>query len=470
MIVAAQRVGCHHPEGWFCGVVVFDGKGERDETEQIDCPRSGLHGLNPHQLGMGIAHHFSYPLFPGYLQARRSDLFGLANSIASEPKMWYDGYGASVLCGNRTRWAMLGGEEMSSTKRAIRLIKIAALVLGGLVVALLVGAAIYISTWGPTLPPETDETIQRVLQAELPDVVQGQTGYARSGHVEIWYESIEPKATPKGTVLLIMGIGNDALAWPGYFIQPIVDAGYRVVCHDHRGTGLSDWIEDWDPEHPYTLDDMAGDGIAVLDALRVEKAHVVGISMGGMIAQQIAISYPERVVSLTSIMSSGYAQDPELPGLSAELAAELAKLGIKYGLLGTEKSTLKMFVASQQLLMGNPPYDLDIQTISEQVLYNLRVRKGYNPRASQQHQAATLASGSRYEDLARLEVPALIIHGKSDPLIPIAHGQKCAQSIPGAQTLWVEGMGHDLPRIFVDTILSEMFEHFQRAQVGSQGE
>jgi pimeloyl-ACP methyl ester carboxylesterase len=266
-----------------------------------------------------------------------------------------------------------------------------------------------------------------------------------------------------------MGIGNDALAWPSYFIQPMVDAGYRVVRHDHRGTGLSDWLEDWDPAHPYTLDDMASDGIAVLDALGVEKAHVVGISLGGMIAQQMTIRYPERVASLTSMMSSGYAADPELPGLSFEIATELAKLGIKYGLLGTEKSTLRMVVASQLLLMGDPPYDLDVQTISEQVLYNLRVRRGYNPQASQQHQAATLASGSRYEDLARLKVPALIIHGTSDPMIPIAHGQKCARVIPGAQTLWVEGMGHDLPRVFVDEILSELFAHFQRAQLGKQG-
>jgi pimeloyl-ACP methyl ester carboxylesterase len=342
-------------------------------------------------------------------------------------------------------------------------------VLGGLLVALLACAAIYISTWGPALPPGADETIDRVLQAGPGDVILGQTGYADSGGVEIWYESIEPEGTPKGTVLLIMGIGNDALAWPGYFIQPMVDAGYRVVRHDHRGTGLSDWMEDWDPEHPYTLDDMAGDGIAVLDDLGVEKAHVVGVSLGGMIAQQIAISYPERVASLTSIMSSGYVQDPELPGLSIGTATELAKLGIKYGLFRSEKSTIKMVLASQLLLMGDPPYDLDVQTISEQVLYNLRVRPGYNPRASEQHQAATTASGSRYEDLARLEVPALIIHGTSDPFIPIAHGQKCAQSIPGAQTLWVEGMGHDMPRIFADTILGVMLENFERAQGEFQG-
>ena len=355
---------------------------------------------------------------------------------------------------------------MRKNRTALRYLKVAALVLGGLLVALLVGAALYVSTWGPALPPGTDETIERVLQSELPDVVQGQTGYADSGGVEIWYESIEPQGTPKGTVLLIMGIGNDALAWPGYFLQPMVGAGYRVVRHDHRGTGLSDWMEDWDAAQPYTLEDMAADGIAVLDDLGVGKAHVVGVSLGGMIAQQMAISYPERVASLTSMMSSGFAQDPELPGLSVEVATELAKLGIKYGLVGTEKNTLKMVVASQQLLMGDPPYELDVQTIAEQVLYNLRVRRGYNPQASQQHAAATTASGSRYKDLARLELPALIIHGTSDPMIPIAHGKKCAQTIPGARTLWVEGMGHDLPRQFVEPILSEMFEHFEMATGG----
>jgi pimeloyl-ACP methyl ester carboxylesterase len=353
---------------------------------------------------------------------------------------------------------------MRSAKPTLRFLKIAALVLAGLVVVLLVGAAIYVSTWGPALPPETDEIIRRVRRAELPELVQGQTGYADSGGVEIWYESLEPTGEAKGSVLLIMGIGNDALAWPSYFLQPIVDAGYRVVRHDHRGTGLSDWMEDWDPAQPYTLDDMAADGIAVLDDLGLENAHVVGASLGGMIAQQMAIRYPERVASLTSIMSSGYALDPELPGMSREIATEFVKLGIKYGLFGSETGIIKMTVASQQLLMGDPAYQLDVQTIAELVLYDLRVRRGYNPQAAQQHNAATIASGSRYRDLAELQVPALVIHGTTDPMIPIAHGQKVARSIPGAQTLWVEGMGHDLPRKFVDILVTTMLQHFEGAQ------
>jgi pimeloyl-ACP methyl ester carboxylesterase len=209
---------------------------------------------------------------------------------------------------------------------------------------------------------------------------------------------------------------------------------------------------------------MAGDGIAVLDDLGVDRVHVVGVSLGGMIAQQMAILYPERVASLTSMMSSGYAADPGLPGFSAEIATEFAKLGIRYGLPGTEKGTIKMTVASQYLLMGDPAYEVDVRTIAEQVLYSLRERRGYNPQAAQQHTAAALASGSRYEDLRNLAMPALVIHGKTDPMIPMEHGRKTARSIRGAKTLWVEGMGHDLPRQFVDTIVAQLLEHFQSVQ------
>ncbi len=353
---------------------------------------------------------------------------------------------------------------MTSSRRAIRLVGTIALILGGLVAATLVGLYIYILASTPSLPPGTDEAIDQVMQSELPELVKGEAGYADSDGVDIWYESLEPPGAPKGTILLNMGIGADALAWPDYFIQPIVDAGYQVVRYDYRGTGLSDWIEDWDEEQPYTFDDMAADGIAILDELGVQEAHVVGMSMGGMIAQQMAIDYPDRVLSLTSIMSTGDAQDPNLPGLSVALVREFAKLGIRYGIPNSEKNNIKLRLASRQVLMGDTPYDLDVQGISEQVLYTLHNRRGYNPQASQQHLAAGSASGSRYSALSRLELPALIVHGESDPFIPIQHGHKCALFIPDAQTLWIEGMGHDIPEIFTDMILDKMFENFQRAQ------
>jgi pimeloyl-ACP methyl ester carboxylesterase len=108
--------------------------------------------------------------------------------------------------------------------------------------------------------------------------------------------------------------------------------------------------------------------------------------------------------------------------------------------------------------MGDGSYTLDVKTIAEQVLYNSRERRGYNPQAYLQHQAAVLAAGARYEELATLDTPTLIIHGRSDPLIPIEHGMKCADMIPNAETLWIEGMGHDLPDEVVDVIVEEIIE------------
>lgn len=335
----------------------------------------------------------------------------------------------------------------------------------GLVIVLAVaGVAIYILTSGPPLPSGTNEIVSQVLRSELPEIVAGKTGYAKSGDVNIWYESIEPDDAVKGTILLLTGISSDAVAWPPKFLDALVGAGYQVIRYDHRGTGMSDWIENWDSNNPYTLDDMANDGIAVLDALGVEKAHVVGVSMGGMIAQQMTINHPDRVLSLTSIMSSGNIADPNLPPISAESAQELFKASIRYSLIKSERNTIKSHIAARMVLRGDASYALDVKTIAEQVLYNLRKRKGYNSQSYPQHQAAVLASSSRYHKLHTMETPTLIIHGKSDPFIPIEHGIKCADLIPNAHTLWVEGMGHDLPDVYIDVIVEEMIVNFQRAE------
>lgn len=335
----------------------------------------------------------------------------------------------------------------------------------GLVIVLgVAGLAIYIHESGPLLPSNTDEVISQVLESELPEIVRGKTGYAKSGDINIWYESIEPDDTAKGTIILLTGIASDAVAWPPKFLDALVAAGYRVIRYDHRGTGMSDWIENWDSNNPYSLDDMANDGIAVLDALGIEKAHVIGVSMGGMVAQRMTINHPDRVLSLTSIMSSGNMVDPNLPPISTDIAQELLKVSVKYGLIKSERNSIKLHIASRVILMGDASYALDIKTISEQVLYNLRKRKGYNSQASPQHQAAVLASGSRYDKLQTIDTPALIIHGKSDPFIPIEHGIKCADLIPNADTLWIEGMGHDLPDTYVDVIVEKIIMHFQRTE------
>lgn len=337
------------------------------------------------------------------------------------------------------------------------------LLAAGLIVILLIaGLALFIILSVPPLPAETDDIIDQVLSSELPELVSGQSGFAQSGESDIWYELRDTEGAPKGTILLIMGIGADGLGWPPAFIDGLVGAGYQVIRYDQRGTGMSDWVEAWDSSKPYTLQDMAADGAAILDAQEIEKAHLVGVSMGGMTAQQMAVDHPERVSSLTSIMSSCDVVDPQLPPISTAVAADLVKAYLKYGLIGGERNTIKLYVASRQRLMGDAHYALDIQFIAEQVLYNLRERRGFNPNASTQHNAAVLASGSRYEQLQDLAVPTLVMHGRSDPFIPIEHGHKCASIIPDAEAVWIDGMGHDIPDAYMDIVVQNILANIER--------
>lgn len=325
---------------------------------------------------------------------------------------------------------------------------------------LILGLGVYIYTSGPQLPEETDKIITEVLSNPLPELIAGKTGFVNAKGVKIWYENILPKQAPKGVVLLVMGISNDALGWPPQFIQSFTDAGYQVIRYDHRGTGLSDWLEDFDNQNPYSLSDMAYDAICVLDTLQVEKVNIIGVSMGGMIAQQFAINHPDRVQSLTSIMSSGNIFDPTLPPISSEVAYNLIKVAIKYSIFSTEKNMIKLHLASRGILMGKASTPLNIQVLSEQVLYNIRKRRGYNPNVSKQHQEAVATSGSRYEALKKLKTQTLIIHGKNDPFIPIEHGKKCATLIPNADSLWVDNMGHDIPDEFIPTLSQKILGNF----------
>ena len=344
---------------------------------------------------------------------------------------------------------------MKSFKKILKITGLAILLL-------LIGSSIYIYTSGPTLPKETDEIIEGILKNPLPEIVKGKTGFAKSQGLNIWYESISPKNPSKGAILLIMGISNDALGWPQKFIQSFVDSGYQVIRYDHRGTGMSDWVKNWDSKKPYSLADMAEDGIAVLNSLGIKKANIIGISMGGMIAQELAINHPDRVVSLTSMMSSGYIEDPDLTKISSSITWQLIRTSLKYGIIGGEKNMIKMHVSSRIILMGNATYALDTKEISEQVLYNIRKRNGYNSDVSKQHQGAVFLSGSRYEKLKLISFPTLIIHGKSDPFIPIDHGKKCVSVIPNADSLWLEDMVHDIPDNLTNTLTKKIITNFKR--------
>ncbi len=328
-----------------------------------------------------------------------------------------------------------------------------------LVILILLATALFF--YGPGVPQDADMTIDSVLQSDLPELLQGQTGYVDSGETKIWYESIPPATPSKGTVLLFMGISNDALGWPPSFLNALTDAGYQVIRFDYRGTGLSDWDNDWG-ENPYSLEDLALDAVAILDEEDIDQAHIIGVSMGGMVAQEFAIHHPHRTLTLTLMMSSGNIVDGALPPISQDVTLELILASVKYGIIPTERNTIKLHIAAREILSGDADYELDVEETAQQVLYNLRHRNGYNSQASQQHQNAVFRSGSRYSALRRLELPTLIIHGLDDPFIPIEHSQKLGRTIPDSTTMWFENMGHDLPPYLIDSLIAELILNFEK--------
>lgn len=304
--------------------------------------------------------------------------------------------------------------------------------------------------------------IEAAVNAPLHELV-GEAGYAMNDGVKIWYDVHRPQDTIKGSVLLIMGLSADALVWPDFFYQPFVDSGYQVIRFDNRGVGNSDW-DAFDPENPYTLSDMANDAIAVLDTLKIDQAHVVGASMGGMIGQTLCIEHPERAYSLTSIMSTAWANDPEMPAIDMDVFKHIGINTIKYGLSGDVVDAVKLRIAIRSLLMGSEKYDLDVDGIAQLTRYDIEKRSGYNQQSGLQQTKAIEVSGSREEALKQLHIPTLVIHGKTDPLIPFAHGEKTAKLIPNSETLWIDGMGHTLPKMYADTMVIRMAQVFSRSE------
>jgi pimeloyl-ACP methyl ester carboxylesterase len=334
-------------------------------------------------------------------------------------------------------------------------------IVGVFIVAILVivSTAIYFSD--PQLPEDIERTIDGVLQNDLPEFLKGETGYVYPENTSIWYESIGKNTFTKGAILLFMGIANDAFGWPQGFIDLLVDSGYQIIRYDYRGTGMSDWMPDW-KQHPYSITDLALDAKLILDTLHIEKAHLVGVSMGGMVAQEFAIHFPQRTLTLTSIMSSGNIVDKDIKGISKEIAFDLIKIGLKYGIFSSERNTIKMHIAARIILRGEADYMIDVKGTAEQVLYNLRKRNGYNLHVSGQHEEAVHRSGPRYEQLKKLEIPSLVIHGQNDPLLPIDHSKKLASVLSNAKTKWFANMGHDIPSSLYDSLIAELIKNFER--------
>ncbi len=328
--------------------------------------------------------------------------------------------------------------------------------------ALLAGAA-YLFISGPDASSHVNQLISAEIGRKPVNLLKGRSAVAKNGDVNIWYEVFTPQGQVNGSILLVMGIGSDSLVWPDSFILKLRQAGYQVIRFDHRGVGLSDWIKDWRYTQAYSLREMADDGKAVLDDLGIKKAHVVGVSMGGMIAQTMAVHYPKRIQSLTSIMSSGFLLDPELPSVSKMFFLDIVKILFHYGVRRTETDILKMQVLGRKLLRGADLSDSEIKEMAAKTLFKLRERNGYNYMAGVQHYVAMVRSGDRYDGLRRISTPTLIIHGKADPLVPFEHGRKCAKMIPNAETLWIEGLGHDLPEAYNPLMIEAIIGHIKNA-------
>lgn len=325
---------------------------------------------------------------------------------------------------------------------------------------LLVAAVSIFLSGGPELPADADDIIAQEIDNEPPILVTGNTGYAQSGSINIWYEVIKPAGKPGATVLLVMGAGTSSMLWPSDFIQSMVKNGYQVIRFDNRGTGMSDWVEGWSSNDPYSLEDMANDALAVLDASGVRRAHVVGTSLGGMIGQRLAISHGDRVLSLVSMSTSAYVFDPEFAKLRKNFGLEAMRLVFKYAITGSETGMIKMMAGFIDLMLPESLSNEDIRSIARLALYEMRSRRGFNYYAQGQHFAAMKKSGSRLQELGFVKCPVLVVHGTRDEAIDIAHARKYAGLIPGAKTLWLQGAGHIIRDEHMPAMMEAIFRQF----------
>jgi pimeloyl-ACP methyl ester carboxylesterase len=289
-------------------------------------------------------------------------------------------------------------------------------------------------------------------------------------HIEVADSAAEsPEHTARPVVLLIMGLGMQLIAWPPAMVQGLVDAGFRVVRFDNRDIGLSQHFDQlgtpnmlwaglkyrlgWRIKPPYTVQDMADDARGVLDALQIARAHVVGVSMGGMIAQRLALAAPERVLSLASVMSSSGARG--LPEATAKVSRALLSRPA-----GEIDHAVKLFK-----LIGSPGFPTDESLLRARVIES--TERSYHPQGFMRQMVAIAADSQRAAALAQMSVPTLVVHGKADPLVPFACGEDTARRIPGAQLSLIDGMGHDLAPGVVNRLLPLLIPHFQAAGASS---
>jgi pimeloyl-ACP methyl ester carboxylesterase len=285
--------------------------------------------------------------------------------------------------------------------------------------------------------------------------------FTRVGEVELAYETFGDPADQ--AVLLIMGLGSQMIFWPEDLCESLAAPGYFVIRFDNRDAGRSTVLDGHGapPVHrvatgeldaPYVLADMAADAVGLLEALGVDRAHVVGASLGGMIAQRVAIDHPERLLSLASIMST--TGDPEVGRPTPEAMAVLMTRAPE------DRDGYVRTVLEARAVIGSQPPDRDrILDLAERAY-----ERGYHPEGTARQFAAVVASPDRTSELRDLDVPTVVIHGSEDPLIGISGGEATAAAIPDAALEVIENMGHDLPPWALERIAAALERNFERAK------
>jgi pimeloyl-ACP methyl ester carboxylesterase len=269
---------------------------------------------------------------------------------------------------------------------------------------------------------------------------------AKTNGIELEYETLGDPADP--ALVLIMGLGAQLIDWPPEFCERLAARGFHVIRFDNRDAGLSAGLDDrgvpdiaallsgGPAEPPYLLADFAADTAGLLDALGVDRAHVVGVSLGGMIGQQLAIDHPARVRSLCSIMST--TGDRSVGHATPAAAAVLGRPPAA----GRDEAVANQVAASRTI--GSPAYPAAEEELRRRAA--AKYDRAYRPLGTLRQYAAALASPDRTAALGAVTAPTVVIHGDADPLIDVSGGIATAAAIPGAELVIIPGMGHDLPR------------------------
>jgi pimeloyl-ACP methyl ester carboxylesterase len=292
---------------------------------------------------------------------------------------------------------------------------------------------------------------------------------AKSNDIELVYDTFGNPNDPP--ILLVMGLGCQMIDWREEFCAELASRGYWVIRYDNRDIGLSTKFDEAGVpnvlemfiastqggtiDSAYTIKDMANDGIGLLDALEIEKAHVVGVSMGGMIAQSMAIHHPARLASLISIMST--TGEPELPPPTPEALAVLTTPAPT-----DREGYIENSVQNGRVLSG-PKFPPNEDLLREHAA--LKFDRGIHPAGVARQMAAIMASEGRREKLKSVTIPTLVIHGDVDPLVPLEGGKDTAHAIPGAELIIMEGMGHDLPLELWHQIIDAIVKHISKFEI-----